>query len=60
MVMIILKKILLMSINAIRRSKNFNALIDKKRFLISEKTNKKRMKELSKFQKVMIILPEIC
>ena len=60
MVMIILKKILLMSINAIRRSKNFNALIDKKRFLISQKTNKKRMKELSKFQKVMIILPEIC
>ena len=49
-----------MSINAIRKSKNFNALIDKKRFLISQKTNKKRMKKLSKFQKLMIILPEIC
>ena len=60
MVVIILKEILLMSINAIRRSKNFNALIDKKRFLISQKTNKKRMKKLSKFQKLMIILPEIC
>ena len=39
---------------------DFNALIDNKPFLISQyKTNKKRMKNLSKFDEMMVIQQEI-
>ena len=40
--------------------RDFNALIENKPFLISQwKTNKKRIKNVSKFQEIMIIQQEI-